>query len=144
MYRHRKLLLTILLIAVLVGILAFPLSASAGRFKVERGFMFVPPNATTSYHLQVGKISVTIPPGALPRGGPVILTVISRRGGQFLADFRPDYQFAKPVLMDFGTAPVVYYWEHGQRVPIQTSDLDGDGEVGEILSDHFSRYSGWY
>ncbi len=128
---------------LVVSLLIFPASASAGRTVVQKGSMFVPPAATETYTLTVGRVSVSIPPGAMPEGGRILLQV-RNKDGWFQAKFSPDREFQVPVIMDFGEAEVVYYHEGREIVPIVTEDLDGDGAVGEIASMHFSRYSGFY
>lgn len=63
------------------------------------------------------------------------------RDGQTVVRLGPELQFEELVLIDFGTAPVIYYWDHGQWVTVETSDEDQDGEVGEILVDRNSPYA---
>ena len=65
------------------------------------------------------------------------------RDGQTVVMLASELQFEELVLIDFGTAPVVYYWDDGQWVSVETVDADQDGEGGEILADHFSRYAWW-
>ncbi len=143
MAKNKRFWVSLLIAAVLIGALIVPLAASAGKAVVRHGIMLVPPRAAIPYRLQVGEFSVTIPAGALPKGGPVIIHTM-QRDNWFQVDFLPERQFAAPVMMDFGTAPVIYYQHNGTQNEIWTSDLDGDGQVGEIYSDHFSRYSGWH
>ena len=132
---------------VLLLTLALPMTAFAGkgggRWHNATGHIQVPAGATEDSVLTVGPVSVTLFPGSLPEGGPVVLHVKWDDSGAFRADFHPDREFDVPVLIDFGTvATVEYVGPHGSEI-ITTSDLDGDGEVGEIYSDHFSRFSGW-
>lgn len=142
--RTNRRLVTILSAALLIAVLALPMAASAARYTRSIGFMWVPRNTSQDYTLTVGQVSVMIPAGALPQGGPVLLHVIADSEGRFRADFLPNYTFARPVLMKFGTAPIIYYHDGHTLVPIQTSDIDGDGEIGEVWMGHFSRYSGWF
>ncbi|OGO05340.1 MAG: hypothetical protein A2Y60_04110 [Chloroflexi bacterium RBG_13_54_9] len=145
LFKNRKrTFVSILLVLLVVSALVLPMTASAGRFTREQGFMRVPRGATEAYTLTVGEVSVTIPPGALPKGGPVILIVTTGPRGQFLANFGPSYRFQAPVMMEFGDAEVVYYHYGNAQIPLYTGDLDGDGDSGEIESEHFSRYSGWF
>jgi hypothetical protein len=144
MLSNRRFFTRIVLLLVVLASLVLPLTASAGNSSTRTGAMFVPPNATRDYRLQVGQFGVTIPTGAMPKGGLVILRVTTQRDGSFEVDFYPEMQFAKQVIMDFGPkTQIVYYHDDEQLVPIPTSDVDGDGQGGEILSWHFSRYSGW-
>jgi len=106
--------------------------------------MFVPRNSTQDHTLTVGRVSVTVPAGALPQGGPVVLHVATDSEGRFRADFLPNYSFARPVLMKFGAAPFIYYHTGHDCIRIDTADIDGDGEGGEVWMGHFSRYSGWF
>ena len=142
--RTNRRLVTIVSAILLIAGLVLPMSASAGRYSHRIGFMFVPRNTTQDYTLTVGEVSVTIPAGALPHGGPVLVHVVTDSAGRFRADFLPDYTFAKPVLMEFGDAPFVYYHAGTDLIRIETSDVDGDGDVGEVWMGHFSRYSGWF
>ena len=61
--------------------------------------------------------------------------------GQTAVRLSPELQFQEAVLIDFGTAPVAYYWDNGQWVAVETIDADHAGEVGELLIDHFSRWA---
>ncbi len=139
MFKNRRLLWVLVSFVLVVSALLLPLTASAGRFTRERGFMFVPANATIPYTLTVGQVSVTIPPGAMPQGGPVILFVVTSADGWFMAEFLPERAFAQPVLMDFGSVrdETVYYHDGGALVPLRT-------QGGKLWSPHFSRYSGWH
>ena len=65
MFKRKRVLITLATLMIAAASLVIPLSASAGRFVHERGSMFVPPDAETTYVLQVGNISVTIPPGSM-------------------------------------------------------------------------------
>ena len=58
------------------------------------------------------------------------------RDDQTLVMLAPELQFEEPVLIDFVTVSMVYYWDSGQWVPVDTND-------GEILVDHFSRWAWW-
>jgi len=142
--RTRRRLVMALSMALLVGILAMPMAASAGKSTRTMGFMMIPAGATQDYTLTVGDVSVTVPAGALPKGGPVMIHLTADPDGQFRADFLPDRKFSSPVLIKFGSAEVVYYHYRNTLQSIVTSDIDGDGEVGEVWMDHFSRYSGWF
>jgi hypothetical protein len=140
--------LTVLVVFALMAVLMiFPLEASAGRWpKAEREYatMYVPRNLRSPMTLEALDVSVTVYPGCMPRGGRIIMHVTRDRNGEVVADFLPEQEFSRPVLIDFGEAPVVI-WEssHGD-VYIRTSDVDGDGDGGEFYSDHFSRYSGFF
>ena len=142
--RYRRIAVRVLSLLLVVSALLVPMTASAGDWDKEKGSMDVPAGATEEYRLEVAGISVTIPVGAMPEGGKVMLQVKSSSDGEFVADFLPNPDFAQAVMMDFGTAEVVYLGQGRNLAQIWTSDLDGDGAVGEILSDHFSRYSGHY
>lgn len=142
--RTRRRLVTALSIALLVGVLAMPMAASAAKSSCTMGFMMVPARATQDYTLTVGDVSVTVPARALPKGGLVMIHLTTDADGRFRADFLPERKFAGPVLIKFGSAEVVYYHYRNTLQPIATSDIDSDGEVGEVWMDHFSRYSGWF
>ena len=137
MKANRRLWLSVFAITLIVAMLAFPLTASAGRATRDQGLMFVPPFARQSYTLTVGRVSVTVPPRAMPWGGFVYLRVVETHSGHFTADFLPDREFDVPVTMDYDTAPWVEYHSRNGPVRIWTSG-------GEIESYHFSRYSGWF
>jgi hypothetical protein len=136
---NRRLLLTLLAIMLVLGALFVPMSAYADRSLREHGSMFVPANATEPYTLTVGGIGVTIPVGALPKGGIIILFVVEDSDGAFIVDFLPEREFPIAVEMDFGSVrdEVVYFHNQGSLVPLRTNN-------GKLLSTHFSRYSGWH
>jgi hypothetical protein len=134
---NRRLWLSVIAIALIVATLALPMTASAGRAIRQSGFMFVPPFARQAYTLSVGRVSVTVPPKAMPWGGVVYLRVVETPSGHFVADFLPDRDFDVPVTMDYDTAPWVDYYSKRGPVRIWTTD-------GRIDSWHFSRYSGWF
>lgn len=142
-----KRLVALLSVLLILGTLLAPVTAFAGKGKSgwynETGHVMVPEGATEDTVLSVGPVSVTLFPGSLPEGGPVVLHVKWTDEGVFRAGFHPDREFDVPVLIDFGTAETVVYSGHGGSEVIITQDLDGDGEIGEIYSDHFSRFSGW-
>jgi len=142
-----KRLVALFSMLLILGTLLAPVTAFADKGKSgwynETGHVMVPEDASEEIVLAVGPVSVTLPPGAMPEGGPVILHVKWTDDGAFRADFHPDREFDVPVLIDFGTAETVVYSGPGGSEVIPTQDLDGDGEVGEIYSDHFSRFSGW-
>lgn len=140
---QKRWFLTALTTLVIVAALLLPMSASAARWETAVGKMMVPPDATQTYTLEVSGIKVVVPPGAYPKGGPVVLQVQRNSDGQFVASFHPELTFDAPVMMDFGTCSQVIYDSRSGPIVIVTSDLDGDGVVGEIESLHFSRYSGW-
>ena len=144
MLKRKRVLIALATLMILAASLSLPLSASAGRAVQEHGSLFVPPDANDPCVLTVGRISVTIPPGSMPDGGPVILHVSTTPDNEFTAHFLPNRQFELPVVLDFGSAETVYYHRGNSETPLQTGDVDGDGDGGEISSDHFSRYSGWY
>lgn len=96
----------------------------------------------TGAELEGGGVRVVVPPHALDRAR-LLRLMVSVRDGQMAVRLSPELRFEELVLVDFGTVPVVYYWDHGQWVTIETIDVDQDGEVGEILVDHFSRYAWW-
>ena len=137
MTRNRRLLLSMMAIMLIVATLALPMTALAGRATRQQGFMFVPPFTQKSHTLTVGRISVTVPPRAMPWGGFVFLRVVETPSGYFVADFLPDRDFAVPVIMDYDTAPWVDY--HSKRGPVRIWTVNG-----KIESWHFSRYSGWF
>ena len=143
--RTKQRLLALLTVLLIASALLLPMTAFADQDKwyQANGHMIVPAGATESYSLSVGSVKIVVPPGALPDGGPVVLRVRWNDNGDFIADFKPDRVFAAPVMMDFGSGNVVYYHSSSGLVPIQTQDLDGDGEPGELYCNHFSRFSGW-
>jgi len=143
MTNRRRLFVSILSIIVVVSALALPFGASAAKWLQLKGKMMVPRNATEPSELRVGEFGVVIYPESMPKGGPIMLHARVAPDGAFVVQFHPERDFDAPVMMDFGTcAEVVYEGPQGNET-IVTQDLDGDGEVGEIWSDHFSRYSGW-
>ncbi|MFQ6001710.1 MAG: hypothetical protein ACE5LG_08590 [Anaerolineae bacterium] len=128
---------------VLVGLLFAALTSAAyagggGERFFDRA-LFRP---ETGAELEAGGVTVVVPPHALDRARLLRLMVFVR-DGQTVVRLGPHLQFEKLVLIDFGTVPVVYYWDNGQWVTIETIDADQDGEVGEILVDHFSRWAWW-
>ncbi len=134
---HRQLRLGVFVTALMVVTLILPMAASAGGDVRQTGSMVVPAGATMPYTLTVGRVSVTIPPEAMPQGGVVSLRVIETPSGRFIAEFLPNCDFEVPVTMDYDTAPWVEYHLKGQKVRIPTDE-------GKIESSHFSRYSGWF
>ncbi len=90
--------------------------------------------------MEAGGVTVVVPPHALecPRWLHLMVVVSDEMTDVKLG---PNLHFAKPVLIDFGTTPVVYFWEDGQWITVYTIDTDQDGEVGEIFTDHFSRWA---
>jgi len=128
---------------VLVGLLFTALAPAAYASRGgERFFdmaLFQPESGT---ELEAGGVRVVVPPHALDRARPLRLMVFVH-DGQMDVRLGPELQFQELVLIDFGNVPVVYYWDNGQWVTIETIDADQDGEVGEILVDHFSRYAWW-
>ena len=96
----------------------------------------------TGAELEAGGVRVIVPPQALERRRRLRLMVFVR-DGQTAVSLGPELQFEELVLIDFGTVSTVYYWDNGQWVSVETIDADQDGEVGEILVDHFSRYAWW-
>jgi hypothetical protein len=128
---------------VLVGLLFVALAPAAyagggGERFFDRA-LFRP---RTGAELEAGGVKVVVPPHALNRPRLLRLMVFVR-DGQTVVRLGPELRFQELVLIDFGTAPVVYYWDNGQWVTVETIDADQDGEVGEILSYHFSRYAWW-
>jgi hypothetical protein len=143
MYKKRRLFLSLLAVAVLVATMLLPMTASAGRFTRETDWMWVPANLAQPKTLSVDGISVTIPVGAMPDGGIVILRVLREPAkGWFQADFLPDRTFAVPVLMDFGDVYELNYMSPDGPEPIvpRSPRL----VRARFLSPHFSRYSGWH
>ena len=69
MKRNRRLLLSVFAIILIVATLALPMAASAGGALQARGFMLVLPGTQQSHTLTVGRISVTVPPDAMPEIG---------------------------------------------------------------------------
>lgn len=135
---NRRLLVSVLAIMLVVMTLALPMTASAGGAFHGYGSLYVPAGTTESHTLIVGRVSVTVPPGAMPEGGYVSLSVLETPSGRFKADFLPDRDFDKPVIMDYQTAPwVEFQAKRGGPQRIWTTD-------GKIESQHFSRYSGWF
>lgn len=138
MVHNRRLLVSVLAIMLVLVTLALPMTASAGGAFQGYGSMYVPAGTTQSHTLIVGRVSVTIPPGAMPEGGYVSLSVLETPSGRFKADFLPDREFAVPVIMDYDTAPwVEFQAKKGGPQLIWTTD-------GKVESTHFSRYSGWF
>lgn len=128
---------------VLVGLLFAALAPAAyaggGGEQFFDEALFQP---QTGAELEGGGIRVVVPPQALDNTR-LLRLMVSVRDGQTAVRLSPELRFKELVLVDFGTAPVVYYWDHGQWVTIETIDVDQDGEAGEILVDHFSRYAWW-
>jgi hypothetical protein len=128
---------------VLVGLLLAALApaAYAGRGG-ERFFDMALFQPESGAELEGGGVRVVVPPHALSRARLLSLMVFVG-DGQMNVRLSPELQFQELVLIDFGTVPVVYYWDNGQWATIETIDADRDGEVGEILVNHFSRYAWW-
>jgi len=143
MYKKRRLVLSLLAVAVLVGMLVLPMTASAGRFTRENGVMWVPADLQEPMTLSVDGVSVTVPPGAMPRGGIVVLHVMREPAtGWFQVDFLPDRQFPVPVIMDFGEVFELNYM--GPDGPEPIIPRMPYRVRARFLSPHFSRYSGWH
>jgi len=128
---------------VLVGLLFVALTPAAhaggGGERFFERVLFQPESGA---ELEGGGIRVVVPPYALDRARFLTL-MVSVSDGQTQVRLSPELQFEEPILIDFGTVSMVYFWDNGQWVTIETIDADGDGEVGEILVDHFSRYAWW-
>jgi hypothetical protein len=128
---------------VLVGLLFAALAPAAyAGGGGERFFDMSLFQPETGAELEGGGIRVVVPPHALDRPRLLRLMVFVR-DGQTVVRLGPKLQFEELVLIDFGTVPVIYYWDHWQWVTVETIDADQDGEVGEILVDHFSRWAWW-
>lgn len=140
----RRWVWALMAVVVLLSVALLPMAASARRADFEQGSMYIPRYARQAYTLAVGDVSVTIPAGAMPGGGRIKLQVWTYSDGHIEAQFLPDREFARPVLMNMGSCAVVYWVDGRWSVPIRTADLDGDGDLGEWWSTHFSRYSGWF
>lgn len=128
---------------VLVGLLFVALAPAAyagggGERFFDRA-LFRP---RTGAELEAGGVRVVVPPHALERRKLLRLMVFVR-DGRTEVRLGPELEFEELVLIDFGTAPVVYYWDDGEWDTVETIDADQDGEVGEILVDHFSRWAWW-
>mgnify|MGYP000891545264 CR=1 FL=1 len=137
MMHHRRLVSSVLAVFLIVSMLILPMAASAGGASNQQGLMYVPPFAQQAYTLTVGRVGVTIPPGAMPLGGFVYLNVLETPSGRFKAEFLPDREFPVQVEMDFDSAPWIDYQSKKGPVRIWTNQ-------GKIDSSHFSRYSGWF
>ncbi|HHX43467.1 MAG TPA: hypothetical protein GX714_05705 [Chloroflexi bacterium] len=138
MMRNRRRVLSIVVVMLMLAMLVLPMAASAGGAIKQSGLMIVPPFAQRSYTLTVGRVAVTVPPGAMPwYGGIVYLSVHETPSGRFKAEFLPDREFPVPVIMDYDTAPWVDY--HSPRGPQRMWTTNG-----KLKSWHFSRYSGWF
>ena len=127
---------------VLVAVLSSLLMPSALAGKMERfrdTALFRPRSGAV---LEAGGIKVVVPPGALVR--PQVLRLAVFSDGEWTdVNLKPDLEFDQSVLIDFGTTPLVHYWDQDHWVEIITIDADHDGEVGEILVEHFSRWAWW-
>jgi hypothetical protein len=121
MLTKKRLFLSLLAVAMVLAILVLPTAASAGYLHKESGWMWVPAHFSSPRVLSVDGISVSVPPGAIPDGGLVVLT---------------------SVTMDFGDVYELNYLGPDGAVPIVPHS-----EVrvhARFLSQHFSRYSGWH
>ena len=134
-----KVFTALLLVGLLFTALAPAAYAGGGGERFRDRALFQP---GTGAELEAGGIKVVVPPHALERRRLLRLRVFVR-DGQTVVRLGPELEFEELVLIDFGTAPVVYYWDNGEWGTVETVDADLDGEVGEILSDHFSRYAWW-
>lgn len=138
MTRNRRILSSVIVIMLIVATLALPMAVSARGAVRQTGLMLVLPFTQHDHTLTVGRVSVTVPSGAMPWGGLVYLTVLETPSGHFIAEFLPDRDFDVPVIMSYDTAPWVDY--HAKKGPPQRIWTDN----GTIHSWHFSRYSGWF
>lgn len=126
----------VLIVLLVMMALILPTAAAAGK-KVYQDKEYIAPNTTEMEDLSAGPVYVTIPAGALPEGGKLSAKVKIDSDGSFEADFKPDTQFATDIVIDFGpNVTVVYYWDDG--VPVLMELVNG-----KLITDHFSRYSGW-
>lgn len=133
----RRLSLALIALMLVVAMLALPMTASAEGAFHGRATLDVPADLESPVTLTVGRISVTIPPGAMPEGGTISLRVVETPSGRFVAEFLPDLDFEVAVTMDYATAPWVDYMTKKGPQRMWT-------ENGKIQSYHFSRYSGWF
>ena len=129
----------LVLVSLLLAALAPAAYAGGGGERFSDMAWFQP---GTGAVLEAGGIEVVVPPHALDRARPLRLMVFVR-DGQTVVMLAPELQFQEPVLIDFGTEPLVFYWDNGQWVTVKTIDADQDGAVGEILVDHSSRWGWW-
>jgi len=129
----------LVLVGLLFALLAPAAYAGGGGERFFDRVLFQP---ETGAELEAGGVRVAVPPHALERARRLTLMVFVR-DGQTVVRLSPELQFEELVLIDFGTVPVVHYWDNGQWNTVETIDADQDGEVGEILVDHFSRWAWW-
>lgn len=142
MNRTRRLLFSVLVVALLLGTLAMPLAAQAGKYGRQMAVTWVLPGQQQT--LSVGDVTLVIPAGALPLGGPVV-AVVKTNPKEIRAEFTPDYTFRKPVLLSFGKVNPVYYVQskNGKDVTPLEGYKGSDGKYYFPIT-HFSRYSGWF
>ncbi len=134
-----KVFTALVLVGLLLTALAPAAYAGGGGERFSDMARFEP---GSEVELKAGGVRVVVPPHALDRARLLRLMVFVR-DGQSVVRLSPELHFEEPVLIDFGTAPVIYYWDNGEWGTVETIDVDQDGKVGEILVDHFSRYAWW-
>jgi len=136
MRRTRRVFLSVLVIALLLGSLIVPFTASADSGTRFNAKGWVSPDTTCT--IGAGGVSVTIPAGAVSKSGPINVHVTVTEDG-VTAVFVPPYEFDEPVTLTFpdGIAEIVYV--KGNTVEILYPD-----QHGVFFIDHFSRYSGWF
>jgi hypothetical protein len=140
MTRNRRISLLILSVLLLATTLATPMAAAGQpRYQHDSARVFLDPGEGAT--LQAGGMTVVIPEGAFPKGGPIIMHVKWIDGEWFRLDLLPHREFVDAVWInfgEFGDANVYFHGPHGlEPVPSGCAYC-------WCVTYHFSRYSGWY
>lgn len=139
MKAHKRLLLTIVSLILVLSALALPAVASAGGVEHYQDRVRVPANSSQDYTLEVDGVTITVPGGALPDGGQ-IKAHLKVKDDEFTLQLSPEQDFHESITIDLGpdyASDAIVSDSRGETVIINPVD-------GVFQVDHCSRYSGYY
>ncbi|MHB1295850.1 MAG: hypothetical protein ACYC4R_12750 [Anaerolineae bacterium] len=146
MSSYRRLVVSALSIILIVASLIVPATVGAEPMDHAKDSMFVPVDQQEPLSITAGGLTLTVLPGALPKGGLVKMQVWTAQDGSFRLNLIPETDFAAPekVMLAFASEISAFYYHDGATdIELVLTDIDGDGVAAEVWLEHFSRYSGW-